>query len=75
MKSDVGVRVRTSAEIDVSCTIEYEVVGKQAFFSFADGAICLMFTDERAFKKFMAEAMEVLATPGLGEPDATSIGG
>jgi uncharacterized protein (UPF0261 family) len=72
MNTIVGTRVRTSAEIDSDCLIEYEVSGKQAFFSFADGAVALHFTDEQAFKKFMGEAMKVLNTLGLGGADATA---
>ena len=70
MYAGVGAKVRTSAEIDANCTIEHEVVGKEAFFSFGDGTVALHFTDERAFRKFMSEAMTVLAMLGLGTSDA-----
>jgi hypothetical protein len=65
MKADVGIRVLTSARIDASSTIEHEVVGQQAFFSFSDGAVSLFFTDERAFRKFMAEVVKVSIALGL----------
>jgi hypothetical protein len=72
MKTDVGVRVLTSAQIDAGCSIEHEVVGDRAFFAFADGAVSLIFTDRKAFRKFMSEAMEALATLGLDDHDATA---
>jgi hypothetical protein len=76
MKNDIGVRVRTSADIDASCSIEYEVTGKQAFFSIADGAVSLHFTDEQAFRKFMGAAMKVLSVIGLDDSgDAVRVSG
>lgn len=70
MDVEVGAYVRTVAEIDASCAIDHEVVGKEAFFSFADGAVSLHFTDERAFRNFMTEAVAALARLGLGDLDA-----
>ncbi|MFD1150481.1 hypothetical protein [Saccharothrix hoggarensis] len=64
MQIELGTHVRTSAQIDANCAIDHEVVGGEAFFSFADGAVSLHFTDERAFRNFMAEAVAVLARFG-----------
>jgi hypothetical protein len=76
MKTDIGVRVRTSAEIDANCAIEYEVTSKEVFFSFADGEASLHFTDGQDFRKFMGEAMKVLATLGLDDSgDAARLSG
>ncbi|MFD0201666.1 MULTISPECIES: hypothetical protein [Saccharothrix] len=66
MQTGVSAQVRTSAEIDASCVIEYEVVGKEAFFSFADGAVALHFTDEHAFRNFLRQVVNVSATLELG---------
>ncbi|NUT51321.1 MAG: hypothetical protein HOV94_29070 [Saccharothrix sp.] len=65
MKTDVGIRVLTSARIDATSTIEHEVVGQEVFFSFSDGAVSLFFADARAFGKFMAEAAKVSSALGL----------
>jgi hypothetical protein len=65
MKSDVGIRVLTSARIDAEATVEHEVVGREAFFSFADGAVSLIFSDEQAFGNFMAQALEASTALGL----------
>ncbi|GGP55606.1 hypothetical protein [Saccharothrix coeruleofusca] len=65
MKNDFGIRTRTSTEIDVNCVVEHEISGGQVFLSFADGAFCLHFTDEHAFRRFMSEAIKVLSTLGL----------
>ncbi|MFD0202305.1 MULTISPECIES: hypothetical protein [Saccharothrix] len=68
MQADSGTsRVRTSAEIDANCTIDHEIVGKEAFFSFADGMVSLHFTDEYAFRNFMGEAVKVLSVLGLND--------
>lgn len=74
MQAELGARVRTSADIDANCLIEYEVTGKAAFFSFADGAVSLHFTDERAFRKFMGEAIKVLSVLGLDDFDHVTNG-
>ncbi|WP_158839453.1 hypothetical protein [Saccharothrix deserti] len=75
MKTDVGVRVLTSAQIDAGCSIEHEVTGEEAFFSFADGAVSLSFTDKEAFRKFMGEAVKALSTLGITDHDATADAG
>jgi hypothetical protein len=69
MNTNVGAQVRTSAQIDADCEIEYEVSGEQSFFSFGDGMVALHFSDETAFRKFMGEAMKVLGMLGLSGPD------
>lgn len=76
MQNSAGIQVRTTAEIDASCTIEHEVSGEEVFFAFADGTVALHFAGKEAFRNFMGEAVQALAKVGIsdGEPSTVSVG-